>query len=194
MFLFICLSVKFSSVIHVGVSSILLISISRCPKSNYGRRGSEDEGLVLVSLAAVTSDPNISVTFNNQLSFWFTSHACAIGTTALGRRAELWLGCALLCPSFRSKTQAEEAEEKEQEPAIKVLIEHRGCLFLLIIHWAQQVTWPTPTSAGTGQSRGSGGGCLTFCRGGGERITGDNNAICHGILRKRNYVREFKTL
>ena len=82
--------------------------------------------LVFISFAAVTSDPNISVTFNNHLSFWLTLHVCAIGTIALGRCAELRLGCASLCPSFRSKTQAEEAEEKEREPAIKALEDSDG--------------------------------------------------------------------
>lgn len=69
--------------------------------------------LVFVSFAAVTNDPNVSVTFSNRLSFWFTLH--------VGSCAELWLGCAWLNPSFHPKTQAEEAEEKKQETTIKAL-------------------------------------------------------------------------
>lgn len=68
---------------------------------------------VFVSFAAVTNDPNVSVTFNNHLSFWFTSY--------VGSCTELWLGCAWLHPSFHPKTQAEEAEEKEQETTMKAL-------------------------------------------------------------------------
>lgn len=51
--------------------------------------------LVFVSFAAVTSDPNVSVTFSNHLSFWFTSHVCAVGTIALGSWAELCLALSV---------------------------------------------------------------------------------------------------
>lgn len=80
--------------------------------------------LVFVSFAAVTNDPNVSVTF--KFCLFLLVHACTLAA------AELWLGCAWFNPSFHPKTQAEEAEEKARD-------NHKGSrrfcgFFLLIIH------------------------------------------------------------
>lgn len=69
--------------------------------------------LVFISFAAVTSDPNVSVTFNNHLSFWLTLHVCAIGTIALDRCAELQLGSVrLFALKLRLKKQRRKSKSQ----------------------------------------------------------------------------------